>query len=145
MHAIQWFCILFERIITIKIESNFLRGQLYILDVFVNRQLCIKLLIYESDVTCLDQPRSTRKVNTNLCTSLEQGRIENIKIFTSGYIFTYICHHKKKVIQFWFLRSRKTVGRSFHNVQHSIICLHRELLPNRCLKIQMTKDGNGLR
>ena len=129
MHAVQWFCILFERIIITKIESNSLRGQLYILDVFVNRQLCIKLLIDESDVTCLDQLRSTRKVNTNLCTSLELGRIENIQIFTSwwtsNYIFPYICYHKKKKsfnFGFWDL-GRQLVGLFITSSIQSYVCI----------------------
>ena len=70
MHVVQWFYKLFERIITTEIESNSLRGQLYILDVIANRQI-VHQITYESEVTCLDQLRLTREAFTNLCTLLE--------------------------------------------------------------------------
>ena len=115
------------------IESNSLRRQLYVLDIFVNRQI-VHQIAYESDVTCVDQLRMTRQAFTNLCLILETrgGLIASkyLQVDEQVAMFLHIiAHHvKNRVIKFRFMRSGETVSKYFHNVLHSIIRLHGELL-----------------
>ncbi|PON87612.1 hypothetical protein TorRG33x02_166050, partial [Trema orientale] len=91
-------------------------------------------IVYESDVTCLDQLRMNRQAFTNLCTMLEtMGGLKASKylqVDEQVAMFLHIlAHHvKNRVIKFRFMRSGETVSKYFHNVLHSIIRLHEELL-----------------
>ncbi|KAL5554073.1 hypothetical protein UlMin_041474 [Ulmus minor] len=110
-----------------------LQAQLYVLDFFRNRQI-VHRLVYESDATSLDNLRMTRHAFTKLFTMLQTiGGLRGSKylcIDEQVAMFLHIlAHHvKNRVIKFQFLRFGQTVSRYFHNVLHSIICLHRELL-----------------
>lgn len=133
LHVVQWFFKLWEKIIVHGIESSSLGRQLYILDVFVNRQI-VHQIAYESDVICFDQLRMNRKAFSNLCIMLEtRGGLKASKYLQVdeqvAMFLHVIAHHvKNRVIRFRFMRSGETISKFFHNVLHSIIRLHGALL-----------------
>ncbi|XP_062080258.1 protein ALP1-like [Humulus lupulus] len=133
LHVVQWFFKLWEKIIVHGIESSSLGRQLYILDVFVNRQI-VHQIAYESDIICFDQLRMNRKAFSNLCIMLEtRGGLKASKYLQVdeqvAMFLHVIAHHvKNRVIRFRFMRSGETISKFFHNVLHSIIRLHGALL-----------------
>lgn len=133
IRVVEWFFKLLERVVMEGIESNSLRRQLYVLDIFVNRQI-VHQIAYESDVKCRDHLRLNRKAFTNLCTMLEtRGGLKAstyLQVDEQVAMFLHIlAHHvKNRIIKLRFMRSGETVSKYFHNVLHSIIRLHRELL-----------------
>ncbi|KAL5549131.1 hypothetical protein UlMin_004362 [Ulmus minor] len=128
-----WFFELVHNILKKNYTTMSLQAQLYVLDFFRNGQI-VHRLVHESDATSLDNLRMTRHAFTKLCTMLQTiGGLRGSKyvcIDEQVAMFLHIlAHHvKNRVIKFQFLRSGQTVSRYFHNVLHSIICLHRELL-----------------
>ncbi|KAL5549125.1 hypothetical protein UlMin_004356 [Ulmus minor] len=128
-----WFFELVHNILKKSYTTMSLQAQLYVLDFFRNGQI-VHRLVHESDATSLDNLRMTRHAFTKLCTMLQTiGGLRGSKyvcIDEQVAMFLHIlAHHvKNRVIKFQFLRSGQTVSRYFHNVLHSIICLHRELL-----------------
>ncbi|KAM6567127.1 hypothetical protein CsatA_026255 [Cannabis sativa] len=133
LHVVQWFFKLWEKIIEHSIESSSLGRQLYILDIFVNRQI-VHQIAYESDVICFDQLRMNRKAFSTLCIMLEtRGGLKASKYLQVdeqvAMFLHVIAHHvKNRVVRFRFMRSGDTISKYFHNVLHSIIRLHGELL-----------------
>ena len=133
MHVVQRFCQLLEKIIMYDIQSKSLRRHLYVLDIVVNRQI-VHELVDKSDGTCLYQLRLNTIAFTNLCTMLEtRGGLRAsryLQIDEQVAMFLHIlAHHvKNRVIKFQFIRSGETVSKYFHNVLHSVIRLHGELL-----------------
>lgn len=91
-------------------------------------------LAYDNDTTCIAQLRMDRRAFTNLCTRLEMNRelkpANHLFVDEQVSMFLHIIvHHVKSiVIRFKFFRSRDTVSKYFHNVLHSVIRLHGELL-----------------
>ncbi|XP_060962712.1 protein ALP1-like isoform X1 [Cannabis sativa] len=133
LHVVQWFFKLWEKIIEHSIESSSLGRQLYILDIFANRQI-VHQIAYESDVICFDQLRMNRKAFSTLCIMLEtRGGLKASKYLQVdeqvAMFLHVIAHHvKNRVVRFRFMRSGETISKYFHNVLHSIIRLHGELL-----------------
>ncbi|KAL5539393.1 hypothetical protein UlMin_044022 [Ulmus minor] len=133
MNVCVWFFELVHNILKKNYTTMSLQAQLYVLDFFKSRQI-VHRLVYESDATSLDNLRMTRHAFTKLCTMLQTiGGLRGSKylcVDEQVAMFLHIlAHHvKNRFIKFQFLRSRQTVSRYFHNVLHSIICLHRELL-----------------
>ncbi|KAL5549428.1 hypothetical protein UlMin_004659 [Ulmus minor] len=133
MSIVQRFCELLEKITMHEIQSNSLRRHLYVLDIATNRQI-VHELVYESDATCVVQLRVNRLAFTNLCTMLEsRGGLrasKYLQIDEQVAMFLHIISHhvKNSIIKFQFLRLGETVCKYFHNVLHSVIRLHGELL-----------------
>ncbi|KAM6583354.1 hypothetical protein CsatB_010356 [Cannabis sativa] len=133
MHVVQWFFELVTSILKGIVESNSLQENIYVLNAFINRQI-VHRLVYESDVTSLEQLRMTRHAFTNLCMMLENiGGLQPSKYLAIdeqvAMFLHIIAHHcKNRVIKFRFMRSGETVSRYFHNVLHAVIRLHKELL-----------------
>ena len=71
---------------------------------------------------------------TNLCTLLETrgeltaSRYLQVNGQVAMFLHTIGHHVKNRVIKFQFIRSGETISKYFHNVFHSIIRLHGELL-----------------
>ena len=70
MNVCVWFFDFIHKILKEKSITISLQAQLYVLDVFKNRQI-VYCLVYESDSTSLDNLRMTRHVFSRLCTMLE--------------------------------------------------------------------------
>ncbi|KAL5559189.1 hypothetical protein UlMin_035400 [Ulmus minor] len=133
MNVCVWFFDLIHKILKEKSITMSLQAQLYVLDVFKNRQI-VYHLVYESDSTSLDNLRMTSHAFSRLCTMLEViGGLKSSKYLcvdeqVAMFLHILAYHVKNRVIKFQFMQSGQTVSRYFHNMLHSIICLHGELL-----------------
>ncbi|KAL5541120.1 hypothetical protein UlMin_043406 [Ulmus minor] len=130
-------CVWFFELVHNILKENYmimsLQTQLYVLNFSRNRQI-VHRLVYESDATSLDNLRMTRHAFTKLCTMLQTiGGLRGLNylcVDEQVVMFLHILTHhvKNRVIKFRFLRFEQTASRYFHNILHSIIYLHRELL-----------------
>ncbi|MFQ6629606.1 hypothetical protein Gotur_006624 [Gossypium turneri] len=124
----------------------------YILD-FYAKQDYVKMLIYASDETCIEQVRMNRTAFFKLCEMLQTlGGLKssrNILVDEQVAMFLHIiAHHlKNRVIKHHFSRSGETVSRSFHSVLNVVIAYKMCYLKkqSQLQLILLTQGGNGLR
>ncbi|KAL5569342.1 hypothetical protein UlMin_025917 [Ulmus minor] len=133
MNVCVWLFDLIHKTLKEKSITMSLQAQIFVLDVFKNRQIVYRL-VYESDSISLDNLRMTRYAFSRLCTMLEVvGGLKSSKYLcvdeqVAMFLHILAHHMKNRVIKFQFMRSEQTITMYFHNVLHSIICLHGELL-----------------
>ena len=100
-----WFFDLIHKILKEKSITMSLQAQLYVFDVFKNRQIVYRW-VYESDSTSLDNLRMTRHAFSRLCTMLEViGGLKSskyLRVDEQVAMFLHIlAHHvKNRVINF---------------------------------------------
>lgn len=133
MHVAQWFYNLICNFTISRARQQSLRGQKYFLD-FHNNRIVINRLVYDNDITCIEQLRMNRHTFSTLCRKLElEGGLKPSKyllVDEQVAMFLHIvAHHvKNRVIKFRFMRSGETVSRYFHKVLHAILRLQCDLL-----------------
>nr|KAJ0189980.1 hypothetical protein LSAT_V11C800393490 [Lactuca sativa] len=97
------------------------------------RKEYMKRLLYESDVTCIQQLRMNRATFVILCRMVEiDGKLKAyryLQIDEQVAIFLYIlAHHvKNRVSKFQFHRSGEATNKHFNNVVNVVIRLEKEL------------------
>ena len=102
----------------------------------VIRQLNFRRMVFDSDLTCLENIRMDRNCFYKLCNMLQTiGRLaptKNMNVEEMVAIFLYIISHhaKNRILKREFVRSGETVSRQFTVVLNSILRLHSVLLKN---------------
>ncbi|MFQ6626038.1 hypothetical protein Gotur_005126 [Gossypium turneri] len=100
----------------------------YILD-FYAKQDYVKILVYASDETCIEQVKMNRITFFKLCEMLQTlGGLKssrNMLVDEQVAMFLHIISHhlKNRVTKHHFNRSGETVSRSFHNVLNVVMRL----------------------
>lgn len=93
-----------------------------------------QLMVYASDVRCINELRMDRYTFNKLCTMIRaSGKLrdtKNVSVDEMVAMFLNILahHEKNRVIQDKFLRSGETISRYFNAVLETVLCLQGQLL-----------------
>uniref|UniRef100_A0A5B7B2I9 Uncharacterized protein n=1 Tax=Davidia involucrata TaxID=16924 RepID=A0A5B7B2I9_DAVIN len=132
LHLVSWYFQLLLKIVEVHVRKHSLKA-IYGNNFFKRRETMFQL-VYESDVTCIEQLRMNRQAFNTLCNKLQSTcrlkDTKNMLIDEQVAIFLHIiAHHvKNRVIKFRFSRSGETISRHFNVVLNAVIRLEGELL-----------------
>lgn len=102
-------------------------------DRYCIRQLNFRRMIFDSDVTCIENIRMDISTFLKLCNMLQTtGRLaptKNMDVEGMVAMFLYILSHhaKNRIVKREFVRSGETVSRHFQLVLGSVLRLHEDL------------------
>lgn len=128
---VNWYFHIVSTIIAIRICMSPSRPRYKLL--YPERKEYMQRLVYESDVTCLQQLRLNRAAFVKLCSVIEvDGKLKasrHLQIDEQVAICLYIlAHHvKNRVAKFQFRRSGETISKYFNNVVNAVIRLEKQL------------------
>uniref|UniRef100_A0A5B7AZZ1 DUF8040 domain-containing protein n=1 Tax=Davidia involucrata TaxID=16924 RepID=A0A5B7AZZ1_DAVIN len=131
-HILNWFFQSLFKIVEAHVRNYSLKARYY--NSFYKRRETMYRLVYESDVTCIEQLRMNRQAFNKLCYKLQTiGQLKDTKnmlIDEQVAIFLHIiAHHvKNRVTKFRFMRSGETISRHFNVALNAVIRLEGELL-----------------